>query len=48
MPEEVICDRCRAVFASLDLGQQLCSRLGRGEMPSEVRARILEKIGREP
>jgi RNA polymerase sigma-70 factor (ECF subfamily) len=48
MSEKVVCDRCRAVFASLDLGQQLCARLGEGEMPAEVRARILAQVGREP
>jgi len=48
MPGEVVCDRCRAVFASLDFGKQICSRLGVGELPKALRARLLEEIGREP
>ena len=43
-PQEVICDRCRAVFASLDLTGDICAALGRGEMPSGLEKRLLEQI----
>jgi len=48
LAEDVVCERCRAVFESLDLGQQLCARLGEGTMPRDVRDRVLAAIGREP
>ena len=48
MPENIVCDRCREVFASLDFGQELCARLGDGEIPGEVRDRLLLLIEREP
>jgi len=35
------CDRCQAVFASLDLAQGLCARLGEGSLPAELREKIL-------
>ncbi|MEY3021589.1 MAG: hypothetical protein RIS86_787 [Planctomycetota bacterium] len=41
---EVFCERCRSVFAELDLGQGACADLGREGMPREVRARVLEAI----
>lgn len=46
MAENIVCDRCKEVFASLDFGQQLCARLGEGELPSDVRERLLDRIGR--
>ncbi|MFG0292176.1 MAG: RNA polymerase sigma factor [Phycisphaerales bacterium JB050] len=36
----VICDRCRSVFASLDLTQQVCHDLAGGELPEGVRERL--------
>ena len=42
---EVFCERCRSVFAELDLGQNACADLGREGMPKEARARVLEAIG---
>ncbi len=39
---EVVCERCRAVFASLDLAVDACRELARGELPAALRARILE------
>ena len=44
LAQEVICERCRAVFASLDLGQNLCLDLGRGSLPGAVRERLLAAI----
>ena len=40
--EHLICDRCKAVFAALDLGTDLCHRLGKGILPGKVRRQILD------
>ena len=43
--DDVLCDRCQAVFASLDLTKGLCQRLGRDELPRDVRQEILARLG---
>lgn len=40
----IVCERCRAVFAELDLAQNTCARLADGEMPARVRKAILKAI----
>lgn len=45
--QQVVCERCRAVFAELDLAQQACARLGEGVMPGELRARLLGVLAAE-
>jgi RNA polymerase sigma-70 factor, ECF subfamily len=40
----VVCERCRAVFAELDLAQNTCARLADGKMPERIRAGILAAI----
>jgi len=40
----VICDRCRSVFASLDLTQEVCRSLADDCLPAGVRERLLERI----
>jgi RNA polymerase sigma-70 factor (ECF subfamily) len=40
----VICDRCRSVFASLDLTQEVCRDLARGDLPAAVRDRIIAAV----
>ncbi|MCA9300826.1 MAG: sigma-70 family RNA polymerase sigma factor [Phycisphaerales bacterium] len=37
----VVCDRCRSVFASLDLTTDLCRDLSAGRLPPGVRERLL-------
>ncbi len=44
----VICQRCRSVFASLDLTQQVCRDLSGDAMPPGLRERLAERIGRGP
>jgi hypothetical protein len=39
--QTVMCERCRAVFAELDLAQNTCARLADGDMPAGVRTAIL-------
>ncbi len=41
MPNEVVCDRCAAVFATMDLTHEYCEELGRGELPDELRRVLL-------
>lgn len=38
---DLICERCRSVFATLDVAQDACEQLARGELPEELRRRIL-------
>lgn len=40
----VICERCRSVFASLDLTQEVCASLGSEELPPGLRERLLERV----
>ena len=37
----VVCERCQAVFASLDLTRDVCSEIGQGTLPVELRDRLL-------
>ncbi len=40
----IVCERCQAVFAELDLAQNTCARLADGKMPARVRNTILKAI----
>ncbi len=40
----IVCERCQAVFAELDLAQNTCARLAGGKMPTRVRTAILKAI----
>ncbi|MGP1272065.1 MAG: RNA polymerase sigma factor [Phycisphaerales bacterium] len=42
--QSVICDRCRSVFATLDLTQDVCRELGHGSLPPALRRRLLDRI----
>lgn len=37
LPSGLVCERCSAVFASLDWTKDVCRSLGRGELPAELR-----------
>lgn len=37
LPDGLICERCRAVFAELDAGLDLCQDLASGDLPPRVR-----------
>lgn len=43
--QEVICERCRSVFASLDLARDACHDLALGRLPDQLRSRLLEAVG---
>lgn len=47
LDQDVVCQRCRAVFASLDMGKDLCLDLGRGSLPTILRNRVLAAIADE-
>jgi RNA polymerase sigma-70 factor (ECF subfamily) len=40
----IVCERCQAVFAELDLAQNTCARLAGGALPHRVRKAILRAI----
>ena len=42
--DELVCERCREVFASLDIGADACGSLRGATMPAPVRARIERMI----
>ena len=44
--DAIICDRCQAVFATMDLTKSVCSTLGEGELPAELRALLLENVAK--
>lgn len=44
---EIICDRCRSVFASLDLTQDICHDLANDRLSEDLRARIVASIAGE-
>ncbi|MCB9856145.1 MAG: RNA polymerase sigma factor [Phycisphaerales bacterium] len=41
---KVICERCKSVFASLDLTQQVCSDLASGILPTGLRERLHARL----
>jgi RNA polymerase sigma-70 factor (ECF subfamily) len=47
LPEKDFCERCRAVFDSLDLAHDVCEQLGRQELPPVLRQAVLDDIARE-
>jgi len=44
MPAGDFCQRCRAVFEGMDLGQELCRKLAAGSMPRGSRQAILRDL----
>ena len=47
VPQEELCERCRALFATLDLGRDTCRRLGQGELPAALRRELLTVFGQD-
>jgi RNA polymerase sigma-70 factor (ECF subfamily) len=44
VPQDELCARCRSLFATLDLGHDGCSYVGRGELPDAVKDLILKEM----
>ena len=43
--DEVVCERCQALFATLDLTHDICEQIAAGELPDTAREAILAQIG---
>lgn len=39
-----LCDRCRSLFSTLDLTQEACHAIGRGELPAAVREHLRQRL----
>lgn len=39
--KEIICERCRTVFATMDITQELCREIGEGDLPEDLRNLVL-------
>lgn len=46
-PDNVVCERCAEIFATLDLTRDLCGDLGRGALPDTLRRELLAHVGPE-
>ncbi len=46
-PDQVICERCAEVFATLDLSRDICREIARGEMPEGLRDSVLSTLAAE-
>jgi len=46
LPAGVLCERCRATFATLDLAHDLCLDLGGDRLPDDVRRMIMHRLER--
>ena len=44
VPQEEMCERCRALFATLDLGRDTCHELGQGVLPPQLRKMLLAEF----
>jgi RNA polymerase sigma-70 factor (ECF subfamily) len=44
VPQDELCNRCRALFATLDLGRDACRQLGVGKLPPALRREILQRL----
>jgi RNA polymerase sigma-70 factor (ECF subfamily) len=44
IPEQHMCERCRSVFATLDLAEDVCRLLGEVELPEAARRRLEERV----
>lgn len=44
LPQDDFCQRCAAVFASMDLAADACQRIGEGELPAKLKAALRERL----
>lgn len=44
-PDQVVCERCAELFATLDLAQGICRDIARGELPQGLRRQVLQQLG---
>lgn len=43
-PDQVVCERCAAIFATLDLEQGICRDIARGDLPEKLRKELLTSV----
>lgn len=43
-PDQVVCERCAELFATMDLAQDVCQELAQGQLPEALRRSILERV----
>ena len=41
VPEREVCERCHALFSTLDLTRAVCADLGRGKLPDSLTQKLL-------
>lgn len=46
-PDQLVCERCAELFATMDLSRDLCRDLAKGELPPELREALLTSIAAE-
>ena len=42
--QQALCERCKAVLGTLDLASDSCAALGRGDLPPQLRQRLLRSL----
>ena len=47
-PNELVCERCSALFATLDLARDVCRDLARGQLPDGLRRELLAQLRPSP
>ena len=47
LPDRELCDRCKSMFATLDLARDACRQIRGGALPPEIRALIVDRIDRD-
>ena len=47
-PDQMLCERCAELFATLDLSQAVCRDVARGKIPERLRRELLARIGHTP
>lgn len=48
VPQSEVCERCSAMFATLDLARDACVEIGRGELPPALESKLLAEFEGAP
>ncbi len=46
-PDQIVCDRCSELFATMDLASEICSDLGRGKLPDGLSEQLRARLSAE-
>lgn len=44
MPQSELCERCQALFRTLDLTQDACRYIGEGQLPAQLRSKLVARM----